>query len=66
MSLTTRSPARVIKGESLAAYAFVTPTFLLLGLFILIPMAGALVMGIRRPMVSGPEPSLDWRTTKPL
>lgn len=47
MSLTTRSPARVIKGESLAAYAFVTPTFLLLGLFILIPMAGALVISFQ-------------------
>ncbi len=48
MSRSTRSPARLVKGESLAAYAFVTPTFLLLGVFILVPMAGALVISFQK------------------
>lgn len=48
MSRSTRSPARLVKGESAAAYAFVTPTFLLLGVFILLPMAGALVISFQK------------------
>ena len=47
MSATARTPARTIQGESLAAYGFLTPTFLMLGLFILAPMAGALVISLQ-------------------
>ncbi|MGO1487488.1 MAG: carbohydrate ABC transporter permease [Arachnia sp.] len=47
MSSLARTPARTIRGESLAAYGFLTPTFLLLGIFILTPMAGALVISLQ-------------------
>lgn len=48
MSRAGRASPRTTRGESLAAYAFLTPTFLLLGLFILLPMAGALVISLQR------------------
>ncbi len=40
-------PTRM-KGETLAAYGFLTPTFGLLGLFILLPMVGALLISFQR------------------
>ncbi len=40
-------PTRM-KGETLAAYGFLTPTFGLLGLFVLLPMVGALLISFQR------------------
>ncbi|MGB3594798.1 MAG: sugar ABC transporter permease [Ornithinimicrobium sp.] len=40
-------PTRM-KGETLAAYGFLTPTFGLLGLFVLVPMVGALLISFQR------------------
>lgn len=48
MSTPARTPRRTIRGESLAAYGFLTPTFVLLGTFILAPMAGALIISFQR------------------
>ncbi|MGB3184562.1 MAG: sugar ABC transporter permease [Ornithinimicrobium sp.] len=37
-----------MRGESAAAYAFLAPTFILLGAFILLPMVGAFVISFQR------------------
>ncbi len=37
-----------MRGETLAAYGFLTPTFGLLGLFVLLPMVGALLISFQR------------------
>ncbi len=45
---TMAGPApRSTRGESLAAYGFLAPTFVLLGVFILLPMGGALVISLQ-------------------
>ncbi|RMB62424.1 sugar ABC transporter permease [Tessaracoccus antarcticus] len=36
------------RGETLAAYAFLSPTFILLGVFVLVPMVGALIISLQR------------------
>lgn len=48
MSRDAGRSARTVKGESLAAYAFLTPTYVLLGLFILAPMVGAAWISLQR------------------
>ena len=48
MSRDAGQSTRTVKGESLAAYAFLTPTYVLLGLFILAPMLGAAWISLQR------------------
>ncbi|WP_375430715.1 carbohydrate ABC transporter permease [uncultured Friedmanniella sp.] len=47
MSVASASVRRV-RGESWAGYAFVAPSVVLLGLFVLVPLVGALVLSLQR------------------
>ena len=49
--MSTQAPARGrrrVSGEAAAAYAFLTPNILLLGVFVLIPLAGAVWVSLQR------------------
>ncbi|MEO7589450.1 MAG: sugar ABC transporter permease, partial [Arachnia sp.] len=48
MSATVNTRPGATRGESLAAYAFLSPTFILLGVFVLVPMVGALAISLQR------------------